>query len=112
MLGLASRKYALFPEFLGKYPGDALWSLMVYLAWALIKPAASPHRIAFYALVTSYLVELSQLMQTPWLNSFRHTSLGHLILGTTFSWHDISFYTLGIGLGFILDRFWLPLAAK
>jgi hypothetical protein len=112
MLGLASRKYALFPEFLGKYPGDALWSLMVYLAWALIKPVAPPQRIALYALVTSYLVEFSQLIQTPWLNSFRHTTLGHLILGTTFSWQDISFYTLGIGLGFILDKFWLSPTTK
>ena len=106
-LGLASRKFALFPEFLGKYPGDALWALMVYLAWALIKPKASAYRIAVCALITSYLVEFSQLIQTPWLNSFRHTTIGHLLLGTVFSWYDIIFYTVGIAIGFSLDSFWM-----
>lgn len=36
--GLASRRYAwLFPACLGKYPGDALWALMVFGAqqWAI-----------------------------------------------------------------------------
>jgi hypothetical protein len=104
LLGLASRKYTfLFPEMLGKYPGDALWSLMVYFVWAFCKPTITPYRIAIYALITSYLDELSQLIQVPWLNLIRHTTLGHLILGTGFSWYDMFFYTIGIVIGIILD---------
>jgi hypothetical protein len=105
ILGLASRRYPiLFPELLGKYPGDALWSLMVYLGWALLKPSAPPYRIAIFTLMTSYLVEGSQLIQAPWLNMIRHTTLGYLVLGTVFSWYDIFSYTVGIILGFYLDR--------
>jgi len=103
-LGLASRKYPfLFPAILGKYPGDVLWSLMIYFLWAFFKPATSPYRLAVFSLITSYLDEFSQLIQTPGLNMIRHTTLGHLVLGTGFSWCDIFAYTIGVGLGIILD---------
>lgn len=105
ILGLASRRYPiLFPELLGKYPGDALWSMMVYFGWALFKPSAPPYRIAIFTLVTSCLIEVSQLIQTPWLNIIRHTTLGYLVLGTVFSWYDIFSYAVGVILGFYLDR--------
>lgn len=104
LLGLASRKYSLFPPGLGKYPGDALWSLMVYFGWALFKPSASSCRIAILTLVTSYLIEFSQLIQMPWLNMIRHTTLGYLVLGTVFSWYDLVAYTIGIGVAVYLDR--------
>lgn len=104
VLGLASRKYSfLFPEVFGKYPGDVLWSLMVYFGWALFKPTIPPTRIAIYTLITSYLDEFSQLIQVPWLNLIRHTTLGHLILGTGFSWYDIFSYTIGVVIGLFLD---------
>ncbi len=47
-LGLASRRYPfLLPAFLGKYPGDALWALMVFCGLAFLFPAArSPHLAA------------------------------------------------------------------
>jgi len=104
VLGLASRKYNfLFPEILGKYPGDALWSLMVYWIWAFFKPAMSPTRIAIFTLITACLDEFSQLIQTPWLNVIRHTTWGHLVLGTMFSWYDIAFYVIGVLIGLVLD---------
>jgi len=103
-LGLASRKYpSLFPAMFGKYPGDVLWALMVYLGWCFLKPTDRPLRIGIDALITSTLIELSQLIQTPQLNAIRHTTLGHLILGTVFSWADLLAYGIGIGLGLILD---------
>lgn len=105
VLGLASRKYPfLFPGFLGKYPGDALWSLMVYFGLALLKPALPTRRAALYTLAISYLDEFSQLIQIPWLNAFRHTTIGHLLLGTVFSWTDMLAYTAGVFLAVLLDR--------
>lgn len=48
-LGLASRKLpSLFPSILGKYPGDALWALMVFLGWMFLKPSASTHRLKYH----------------------------------------------------------------
>lgn len=97
--GLLSRKYPfLLPAFLGKYPGDALWAVMVYLGCAFIRPGAATGRLAAGALAICYLDELSQLYQAPWINAVRATTAGHLVLGSTFSWHDMFAYTVGIAL--------------
>jgi len=99
-LGLASRRYpGLFPAFLGKYPGDTLWALMVFCGLGLLNPGCSTARLAFYALLISYADELSQLYQAPWINQIRGTSIGHLILGSTFSWLDMLAYTVGAAFG-------------
>lgn len=103
-LGLASRKFpSLFPALFGKYPGDSLWALMVFLGWALCKPQASTRNIAVLAFATSCLVEFSQLYQPAWLNSIRSTTLGHLVLGSTFSWFDIAAYAVGVLVGSLVD---------
>lgn len=103
-LGLASRKYpTLFPALLGKYPGDALWALMVFLGWAFCMPRASTRNIAALAFATSCMVEFLQLYQAAWLNAIRSTTLGHLVLGSTFTWFDIAAYAVGILLGVVID---------
>ena len=101
-LGLASRRYpGLFPAFLGKYPGDTLWALMVFCGLGFLNPDCSTARLAFYALLISYADELSQLYQATWINQIRGTSIGHLILGSTFSWLDMLAYTVGAAIGVI-----------
>ncbi len=104
--GLMSRKYPfLLPAFLGKYPGDALWAVMVYLACTFIRPAATAGRLATSALAISYLDELSQLYQAPWINAIRATTAGHLVLGSAFSWYDMLAYTVGIALvALVMER--------
>ena len=103
-LGLASRKFPwLFPACLGKYPGDALWALMVFLGWSFLKPRAATRRLAALAFATACLIEGSQLYQAPWINAVRSTTLGHLVLGSTFAWTDIAAYAAGIALGALLD---------
>jgi len=45
-VGLASRRYdGLFPRMLGKYPGDALWTVAAYLRWKLVVPSMGPRRL-------------------------------------------------------------------
>ncbi len=98
--GLASRKYpGLFPAALGKYPGDALWALMVFCGLGILQPRWSSLRLACYALLISYIDEFSQLYQAPWINGIRSTALGHLMLGSTFSWFDMLAYTIGVAIG-------------
>jgi hypothetical protein len=41
-------------------------------------------------------IEFSQLIHWPWLDAFRQTTLGALLLGRTFSWWDIVAYWVGI----------------
>jgi hypothetical protein len=98
-LGLASRKIQwLFPAFLGKYPGDVLWAQMVYWGLAFLTPSASIPKVTGFALLIACLDEFSQLYQAPWAQQIRATSVGHLILGSTFSWWDMVAYAIGIGI--------------
>lgn len=103
-LGLASRRFpGLFPALLGKYPGDALWTLMVFLGWGLLRPGAMTRQLAGLAFATSCLVEFSQLYQADAINALRRTTLGHLVLGSTFSWPDIAAYAVGVVLAAAVD---------
>jgi hypothetical protein len=103
-LGLASRKFpSLFPAIFGKYPGDALWALMVFVGLAFVKPRASTAHLAVLAFAFACAIELSQLYQRPWLNEIRGTTIGHLVLGSTFSWPDIAAYAVGVLVGSLID---------
>lgn len=105
-LGLVSRKVpAIFPALLGKYPGDALWALMVYWAIAWLLPKAPIRKVAALALLVSYADEMSQLYHAPWLNTLRGTTIGHLVLGSAFSWLDMLAYTVGIAAGATIEYF-------
>lgn len=103
-LGLASRKFpSLFPAIFGKYPGDALWAIMVFVGLAFVKPQASTARLAILSFAISCAIEFSQLYQAPWLNEIRGTTIGHLVLGSTFSRFDIAAYAVGVVVGSLVD---------
>ena len=100
VVGLATRRFPGFvPEFLGKYPGDALWALLVFGLWGFVFPAASGVRKAALALAVSYAVELRKLDQAPWLVGFRQSTLGHLVFGQVFTWQNLIAYAVGVALG-------------
>jgi hypothetical protein len=105
-VGLASRRFPalLFPAALGKYPGDALWALMVFFLWGMLRPCVSTGKLASIALATAYVAEFSQMYQSPWINGIRATTVGHLILGSTFSWWDMLSYTVGVGVGVLCEK--------
>jgi hypothetical protein len=103
VLGLASRAFPAILAALGKYPGDALWALMVLLGIVLIKPNIPPTSAALLALIFSFGVEFSQLYHAPWIDAIRRTRIGHLALGFTFAWQDLVAYTAGVLLGWIAD---------
>ena len=103
-LGLLSRQVSgLFPAVLGKYPGDALWALMVFLGLGACFPHASSIRNGILALAFSYLIEFSQLYHAPWIDAIRHTTPGHLVLGSGFSVTDLIAYTIGVGAGVLTE---------
>lgn len=56
-------------------------------------------------------VELFRLVHTPWLDDFRLTLLGALLLGRIFSPWDILAYVAGIGLALGFDSL-LPRASS
>ena len=101
--GLGSRHFPqLLPEFLGKYPGDALWTLMVFFGLGAIFRPASRVRLALLALGFAYGIEILKLYRAPWLVNARQTTLGHLIFGSVFSWQNLVAYTIGVIVGVLL----------
>lgn len=103
-IGLASRRFpALLPAALGKYPGDALWTMMVFFGLAVVLPRIGIARLALSALLISYAVEFSQLYQAPWINAVRAHPIGHLVLGSTFNWPDLAAYTVGALMALLLE---------
>ena len=104
-LGLASRHWpGIAPAAFGKYPGDALWALMVSFAWYALRPRARSTVVGACALATCVAVEVAKLWQAPWLVAFRHTNFGHLLLGHVVSWQNLVAYGAGVLVGVAVDR--------
>jgi hypothetical protein len=103
-LGLVSRKMVNhLPVIVNMYLGDALWALMIYLYLAIIFKTLSIKRVAISSLLFCYLIELSQLYHTTWIDQIRNTRLGGLVLGFGFLWSDILAYTMGVGIGMLIE---------
>jgi hypothetical protein len=56
------------------------------------------------ALGVAVLVELSQLVHTPWLDALRRTRAGALVLGQGFLWSDLACYAAGAAAAVLVDR--------
>jgi uncharacterized protein DUF2809 len=87
-----------------KYGGSILWGTMVFLIVAILARGQRRATIAGIAMFIAAGVELSRLVHTPWLDGFRLTLAGALLLGRVFSPWDIAAYAAGIALGTIIDR--------
>ncbi len=66
-LGLLSRRFPL-PGFLAEYTGDALYTVAVFWAAALLWPTRSGGQLSAIALAFSVAVESSQLVACGWLD--------------------------------------------
>lgn len=91
------------PREVVKYGGSVLWGAMVYGLAAFVRPAAPVGRLAAVALLVAVLVELFRLVHTPWLDTFRLTLPGQLLLGRIFSVWNVVAYAVGIGMAAGLD---------
>jgi len=105
--GLALRKFGLglgLPFVLVKYGGSMLWGTMVFFLVAIAAPGQSHRRVALISASLAICVELFRLVHTPWLDDFRLTTWGALLLGRVYSPWNMLAYGVGIMLGMILDR--------
>jgi hypothetical protein len=104
--GLASRRFPqVLPALAGKYPGDVLWALMVFLGMGSIFRAISSAKLGLWVLGFSFGIESLKLCHSPWLANVRHTTLGHLVFGHVFSWRNLIAYTIGVIAGLIVELF-------
>jgi Protein of unknown function (DUF2809) len=109
--GLALRRFGpslglSFP--LVKYGGSILWGTMVFFLVAMAARAQSQQRIALISAAIAVCVELFRLVHAPWLDDFRLTIAGALLLGRVFSPWNMLAYGVGIALGMGLDRLGMP----
>jgi hypothetical protein len=101
ILGLLSRHIAGIPLFIG----DVLWATMIYFGFRFLF-ITKPIKFSIVAsLLFCYAIEFSQLYQALWINNIRHTVIGGLILGEVFLWGDMLSYTVGVGIGVLIDRY-------
>jgi hypothetical protein len=103
-LGLPAR---LLPHFLPHwyilYFGDFLWAMLVFFLYGLLFRRTTKSTFCI-ALLTAYLIEVSQLFHPAWLEYLRSIRLLALVLGFGFLWSDLIAYTLGISLAAGIDR--------
>ncbi|QYG88124.1 ribosomal maturation YjgA family protein [Bacillus atrophaeus] len=103
-LGLLSRKIPdVLPDVLNIYAGDALWALMIFLGAGFVFHTMKTSRTGLISLAFCYLIECSQLYHADWIDRIRDTTLGGLVLGYGFLWSDLGAYTIGIGIGVVID---------
>jgi uncharacterized protein DUF2809 len=113
--GLALRKFGPglgLPFLFVKYGGSVLWGTMVFFLVAMAAPTRSPSAIALISATVAICVELFRLVHTPWLDDFRLTTLGALLIGRVFSPWNMLAYGFGIVLGMRLDRLGISVFAR
>jgi len=106
--GLSLRWYGFplgLPAFVVKYGGSLLWATMVFLLIGVLLPRLTRAQLAAIAMAIAIVVEFSRLVHTPWLDAFRLSTAGALLLGRIFSLWNLVAYAAGIGFGVWLDRF-------
>ena len=87
-----------------KYGGSLLWGTMVLFLVALAALNLPRLGIVSISILIATGVELFRLVHAPWLDAFRLTLPGALLLGRVFSPWNILAYGVGIGFGVLLDR--------
>ena len=70
---------------------------------AMVAPRQLRRNIVVIAALIAVAVEFFRLVHTPWLDVFRLTLPGALLLGRVFSPWNIVAYLGGIGLGVVID---------
>jgi Protein of unknown function (DUF2809) len=106
--GLALRGFGFnwgLSAFVVKYGGSALWAAMVFFLASMAASNASRLSIALISAAIAVGVELFRLVHAPWLDAFRLTLPGALLLGRIFSAWNILAYGVGIIFAMELDRF-------
>jgi len=98
--GLLSRHFTFIPLFIG----DILWATMIYFIVRFLLISTAIKQVLISSLLFCYAIEFSQLYKAPWIDNLRHTIFGRLVLGEGFLWSDLLCYTIGVGVGILLDR--------
>jgi hypothetical protein len=92
------------PASVVKYGGSALWAIAIYWACSMILGSWGPARVAILSGMIATGVEFLKLYNTPWLDEFRRTLAGIILLGRIFNVRDIVDYWVAIAIAAGLDK--------
>ena len=104
--GLLLRRFgpsAGLPFVVVKYGGSLLWGAMVYVGLTVAASRRPAAPLAMIAGLIAACVEFSRLYHPSWLDAFRLTIPGALLLGRVFSPWNLVAYGVGILLGCLAD---------
>ena len=105
LMGLLSRKIMfIFPKNIAPFVGDMFWAMMIYFGFRFLLPKLDFLKSFNIALIFSFIIEISQLYQSDWINTIRQTTIGGLVLGHGFLWMDLISYSIGIIIAIIIDK--------
>ena len=104
-LGILSRLYPVGWSVYDKSLGDILYAVAAYLALAVLRPRWSPALLAGLALAACLAVEAMQATGLP--AQYADSLVIRWLIGTTFAWHDIGCYVVGVALIAAADGHWL-----
>jgi hypothetical protein len=96
VLGIVSRRWPIGWWPYDKSLGDVLYAVAAYLGLALLLWRRGPVVVAPLALATCLAVEAFQATGIP--ARYAHLGLVRWVLGTTFAWHDIGCYLVGVAV--------------
>jgi len=80
---------------------------MVFFGLGAIFRTASCALLSIGALSFSFGIEALKLCNAPWLTNVRHTTLGHLVFGSVFSWKNLVAYAIGVIVGTMIEVFFM-----
>ncbi len=98
------RSGSALPTTLKDVAGDALWAAMMFWGVSGIAPTRSMWSRGSVAFVICVVVECSQLVHAALLDQVRHTTLGHLVLGSDFDPRDVAAYFVGVAAAMLIER--------
>lgn len=113
-LGLALRLLGYrigLPFLVVKYGGSVLWGMMVFWLVGAVLAGRGLCLVVIASGLLAIAVELIRLYHTPWLDDFRATFFGALLLGRVFSLWNILAYLIGIALALGVER-WMRKAVR
>jgi uncharacterized protein DUF2809 len=98
-LGLGTKRYqGPAQAWVHDSAGDVLYAAFCFFALQAAAPRFRVWQSAVAVTAFCAVVELTQFLHSPWLDAFRATPFGHLLLGSDFEAADFVWYALGAGL--------------